>query len=150
MEARFGTLRRNTGRSASPTLRPTLEKESFFKREWQQCRTTVWQAGTKYNIIVTSLFSFIATVIILVSFQPMFIMTKHEVTSDPVDYEYLTAPPMPPPPEQARYNISVGSVLMWGAMAAGATALVTYFTCRKKTASSTSAYNSSAYPSTIA
>lgn len=132
MEARFGTLSQRTGRASSPSLDST-KKGSFFTREWQQCRATVWKAGTKYNIIVAALLTLIVTGIILFAFQPIFVMNKQEATAEPVEYEYLTDPQLPPPPDTSTYTVSVGSVLMWSAVAAGTTALLTYFTCRKKT-----------------
>ena len=109
MEARFGNLpTRPRSRESSESQRSQRDpKESFFKREWRKCRKTVWQAGSMYNIIVTALMSFVITLVILLVFRPIFIMSKNESLVSQMEYEYLTDPQVPPPADTSEYTISV-------------------------------------------
>lgn len=140
MEARFGTIRhapppppRSRGSSKDRDGRSRDPQESFFKREWRQCRATVWKAGSKYNIILSSLLGFVATFAVLLIFRPIFVMTKTEGAKAPIEYEYMTDPQLPPPSDTSDYTISFGALFLWSGLAAGAVALLTHFTCRKPT-----------------
>ena len=153
MEARFGNIknlgpstrrRRNSygTNSDSGRVNDFNKSPSFVSREWSNCKKTVWTAGSKYNIIVSSLIGFVATFIMLLIFRPIFIMRKKEedqVQSSTVEVEYMTHPQLihnNHQPQQtvltdSEYSISLGAVFLWSASAAGAIALLTYFTCRQ-------------------
>lgn len=160
MEARFGTVNRSRSRtqSSSPSensgnLRgggerggrrrsgrssSSSKQGNVFQREWQLCRQTVWTAGSKYNILVSSFLGFVISLIILVAFRPIFVMTK--VADSPIaESESLVHPPLQDIRETVcEYKLSMGSILLWSALAGGSVAILTYFTCRKPSDTSAS------------
>jgi hypothetical protein len=147
MEARFGTIQhapppppRSRGSSKDRGGGVRDSQEPFFKREWRQCRATVWKSGSKYNIILSSILGFAATFIVLLIFRPIFVMSKAGATPAQIEYEYMTDPQLPPPPDTSDYTVSFGALFMWSGLAAGVTALLTYFTCRKSNSSASPMY----------
>ena len=120
-------------------------KASFWKREWNLCRTTVWSAGSKYNILVSSLIGFVACAAILLLFQPVFVMKKREL-EEPAQTEYLDHVNAS---SISSYTISVGALFLWSSAAAAAICLLTYFTNRaSKSKPSSSFVRPTFHPST--
>lgn len=148
MEARFGKMPSfdesdrsvHSARSSEREAGSGSSTRSFFARELRALRKTVWTAGSKYNILVSSLLGFLATLTLLLVFRPFFVMRALETPAATDESEYVNPPHFAPaePAVCADPVVSIGSVLLWSAVVAAAIALLTYFTCKKSESGSDS------------
>lgn len=109
---------------------------SFVAREWSRCKKSVMVAGSKYNILISSMAGFVLTFVMLLIFRPIFIMRRMSPDADESAEEYVMSPHHKPAARSStytssEYQISWGSVVIWSVVAGAAVAILTYFTCRK-------------------
>lgn len=112
------------------------DQKSFVAREWSQCKKSVMVAGSKYNILISSMAGFVLTFVMLLIFRPVFIMRRISPDADENMEEYAMHPHHKPTTQSStytssEYQISWGSVVIWSVVAGAAVAILTYFTCRK-------------------